>query len=164
MQIESLQDLDLKELRDPYGSEQQLAGWLSKVTEKADLIELRQALASHLNEIRSQTTRLEKIFEARGQKPSAREGKALQGILREADDDIAEAGNAHIRDTVIVAAMQQVKHFEIAAYGTLHSYATHLDYNQDARLLQSTLQEERATDRKLSEVGLRYLKMETART
>lgn len=164
MQLDSLQELYVKELRDLYGSEQQLASWLPKIIEKADLIELRQALANHLNEVRSQATRLEKIFEIRGQKPSAREGKALPGILQEADADIAEAGNGHIRDTVIVAAMQQVKHFEIAAYGTLHSYATHLDYNQDARLLQSTLQEERATDRKLSEVGLRYLKLEAART
>jgi ferritin-like metal-binding protein YciE len=163
MKINKLEELYLRELRDLYGSEKQLANWLPKILEQADLIELRQALSNHGNEIRGQLTRLEKAFQIRGEKPSVREGKALEGILREADEDIADAGNPHIRDAVIVAAIQQIKHFEIAAYGTLHAYATHLDYGEDARLLQATLQEERATDRKLTEIALHYLKMETAR-
>jgi ferritin-like metal-binding protein YciE len=163
MKTDTLQDLYMKELRDLYGSEKLLAKWLPKVMETADLIELRQALNHHLNEVRSQMTRLEKIFQIRGEKPTVKNGKALEGILQEADDDIAEAGNANIRDTAIVAAIQQIKHYEMAAYGTMLAYATHLDYTEDGRLLQATLQEERATDRKLTEIALRYLKLEAAR-
>jgi ferritin-like metal-binding protein YciE len=164
MKTDTLQDLYLKELRDLYGSERLLAKWLPKAMETADLMELRQALSNHLTEIRNQTGRLERIFQIRGQKPAAKNGKALEGILQEADEDMADAANANIRDTVIVAAMQQIKHYEIAAYGTLHAYATHLDYTEDGRLLQATLQEERATDRKLTEIALNYLKLEAART
>jgi len=164
MKLDTLQDLYLRELRDLYGSEQQLANWLPKIMEAADLMELRQALANHASEVRGQAARLEKIFQIRGEKPSGREGKILDGIVREAEEDMAEVNNAHLRDTVIVAAMQQVKHFEIAAYGSMLAYATHLDYHEDARLLQSTLQEERATDRKLTEIALHYLKLEAART
>jgi ferritin-like metal-binding protein YciE len=131
--------------------------------ETADLIELRQALGNHLGEVKSQVVRLEKIFSIRGEKPAARNGKALEGILLEAEEDIAEAGNASIRDTVIVAAMQQIKHYEISAYGTMMAYATHLEYTEDGKLLQATLQEERATDRKLTEIALHYLKLEAAR-
>jgi ferritin-like metal-binding protein YciE len=63
----------------------------------------------------------------------------------------------------MVAAIQKIKHYEIATYGTLHAYATHPDYNEDAMILQTTLQEERATDRKLTEIALHYLKLEAAR-
>jgi len=164
MKTDTLQTLYLKELRDLYGSEKLLARWLPKMVETADLIELRQALSNHLNEVRSQASRLEKVFQIRGEKPAEKKSKAFEGILQEADEDIADAGNPTIRDTAIVAAMQQIKHYEIAAYGTLHAYATHLDYNEDGRLLQATLQEERATDRKLTEIALNYLKLEAART
>lgn len=164
MKTDTLQDLYLKELRDLYGSEKMLAKWLPKVMETSDLIELRQALSNHLSEVRSQTTRLEKIFQARGEKAAEKKSKAFEGILNEADEDIADAGNPHIRDTAIVAAIQQIKHYEIAAYGTMHAYATHLDYTEDGRLLQATLQEERSADRKLTEIALNYLKLEAART
>jgi ferritin-like metal-binding protein YciE len=163
MKIDTLQDLYMKELRDLYGSEKLLAKWLPKIAETADLMELRQALSNHLSELRNQSTRLEKIFQIRGEKPSAKYGKTIEGLLLEADEDIADAGNATIRDTAIVAAIQQIKHYEMAAYGTMLAYATHLDYNEDARLLQSTLQEERATDRKLTEISLHFLRLEAAR-
>ncbi len=164
MKIDTLQDLYLKELRDVYGSEKLLAKWLPKIAETADLMELRMALSNHLNEVRSQATRIEKVFHIRGQKPAEKKSKALEGILQEAEEDIADAGNATIRDTAIVAAIQQIKHYEMSAYGTLLAYATHLDYTEDGRLLQATLQEERATDRKLTEISLHYLRLEAART
>jgi ferritin-like metal-binding protein YciE len=163
MKTDTLQDLYLKELRDLYGSEKLLARWLLRTVGVADLIELRQVLGRHLDEVLGQATRLEKIFQIRGAKAATKNSKALEGILEEADEDIADAENATIRDTVIVAAMQQIKHYEIAAYGTLVAYATHLDYTEDGRLLQATLQEERAADRKLTEVALHYLKLEAAR-
>ena len=164
MKTDTLQDLYLKELRDLYGSEKMLAQWLPKVRDKADLMELRLALGRHMEEVQAQAARLEKVFQLRGQKASTKTNKAFEGILQEADDDIADAGNATIRDTSIVAAIQQIKHFEMAAYGTLVAYATHLGYSEDGRILQAILQEERATDRKLSEIALNYLRQETVRS
>jgi ferritin-like metal-binding protein YciE len=164
MKTDTLQDLYQKELRDLYGSEKLLAKWLPKIVDTADLTELRETLGRHVEEVHAQMVRLEKIFQLRGEKPAVKNGKALEGILQEADDDIADAGNATIRDTAIVAAIQQIKHYEIAAYGTMLAYATHLEYREEGRLLQTTLQEERATDRKLTEIALNYLKLEAART
>src|SRR5580698_5938766 len=97
MKTDTLQALYLKELRDLYGSEKLLAKWLPKTMEMADLIELRQALSHHLSEVRSQTTRLEKIFQLRGEKPAEKKSKVLEGILHEADEDIADAGSSTIR-------------------------------------------------------------------
>lgn len=164
MKTETLQDLYLKELRDIYGSEKLLVKSLSKMMETADLIELRQVLSHHVSEARGQVARIEKIFQIHGEKPAGKNSKALEGILQEAEEDIADAGTPTIRDTAIVAAVQQIKHYEIAAYGTLLAYATHLDYIEDGKFLQATLQEERAADRKLTEIALNYLKLEAART
>jgi ferritin-like metal-binding protein YciE len=164
MKIETLQDLYLRELRDLYGAEKLLVKSLPKLLETADLTDLRQALGNHLSETRGHVTRLEKIFQIHGEKPAIKTGKALEGILREAEEDIAETGNPTMRDTAIVAAVQQIEHYEMAAYGILQAYATHLDYHEDSRLLQATLHEERAADRKLTEIALGYLKLEAVRT
>jgi len=164
MKTETLQDLYLKELRDIYGSEKLIVKALPKIMETADLIELRQALSRHITEARGQIVRIEKVFQIHGEKPTVKNSKALEGILQEAEEDIADAGTPTLRDTAIVAAVQQIKHYEMAAYGTLMAYATHLDYTEDGRFLQATLQEERAADRKLTEIALNYLKLEAART
>jgi ferritin-like metal-binding protein YciE len=163
MKTETLQDLYAKELQDLYGSEKLLVKWLAKMSESADQNELRQALANDAADARAQLGRLEKIFQLHGEKPVARGGKSLEGILREAEDDMAEAANPGVRDAVIVAAVQQAKHYEIAAYGTLQAYAIHLGHNDAARFLQTTLQEERAADRKLTAIALNYMRVETGR-
>jgi len=160
MKTETLQDLYLKELRDLYGSEKLLGKWLPKMMDGVELPELRMAIASHLNEIREQTSRLEKIFQMHGERPTIKNSKALEGILREADEDITDTGNPALREAAIVAAMQQVKHYEIAAYGTLQAYAVHLGHQDAGRLLQTTLDEERAVDRKFTEIALNHLRVE----
>jgi ferritin-like metal-binding protein YciE len=162
MKIETLQDLYAMELQDLYGSEKLLVTWLAKMVESADSMELRQALSNHLTEARGHLTRLEKIFQIHGEKPAVKQGKALEGILREAEDDMAEAANPSIRDAVIVAAVQQAEHFEIAAYSTLQSYAVHLGHTDAAKILQTTLHEERAMDRKMTEIALSNMKVEAA--
>jgi ferritin-like metal-binding protein YciE len=163
MRTETLQDLYARELQDLYGSEKLLVKWLSKMAESADQMELRKALDNDATEARGQLARLEKIFQLHGEKPVARSGKILDGIFREAEEDMAEAGHSSVRDAVIVAAVQQAKHYEIAAYGTLQAYAMHLGHNDAARLLQTSLQEERAADRKLTEIALNYMRVEAGR-
>src|SRR5581483_9285678 len=130
MKIETLQELYMKELRDLYGSEKLLVKTLPKMLADSELPELRQALSHALEEARSQVTRLEEIFRIHGEKPEIRKGKALEGIVHEAQEDIAAVSEPHLRDAAIVAAVQQMKHFEIAAYGTLQAYAIHLGHGE----------------------------------
>ena len=164
MKTETLQDLYFKELRDLYGSEKLIVKTLPKFTEAAQLPELRQALAGHLSEARGQVARLEQIFELHRHKPAIQQGKALEGILREAEEDLGEVSDPALRDAVMVAALQQVKHYEIAAYGTLQTYAIHLGHSEAGKLLQATLDEERAADRKLTEIALNHLRVEATHT
>ena len=160
MATKTLQDLYLKELRDLYGAEALLAKTVPKMLDRAELPELREALANHIHEIREQVSRLEHIFELHGEKPETKRPKGLEGILQEADEDISDVTVPSLRDAAIVSAMQQVKHFEIAAYGTLQAYAIHLGLSEEAKLLQATLDEERQVDRKLTEIALNHLMVE----
>jgi ferritin-like metal-binding protein YciE len=164
MKTETLQDLYFKELHDLYGSEKLLVKSLPQFMDSAELPELRQALAHHLAETRGQVTRLEQILQIHGEKPAVKKSKALEGILREGEEDAADAASGSVRDAAIVAAMQQVEHYEIAAYGSLQTYAIHLGFGDAGKLLQTTLDEERAADQKLTQLALQYTKVEVTRT
>jgi ferritin-like metal-binding protein YciE len=161
MKIETLHDLYARELQDIYGSEKLLVKWLSKMADAADLTELRRALTDYTMEARAQLTRIERIFPIHGEKPLARDAKIVDAIIHEAEEDMAVTVSAMMRDAVIVAAVQMAKHYEIAAYGSLQTYATYLGHTDDAKMLQATLQEERAADRKLAEIALNYMKVES---
>jgi len=133
MKVETLQELYAKELQDLYGSEKLLVKWLAKMAETADMMELRQALSNHVNEARVQTTRIEKIFQLHGERPVAKQGKALEGILREAEDDIAEANNPNIRDAMIVAALfHDVGHLVVDVHNSPESAVGEVDDNHEA--------------------------------
>jgi len=160
MKTETLQDLYLKEVRDLYGSEKLLVKSLPKLMEDTELPELRETLAQHLEEAKGQLTRLEQIFQRHGEKPAIKKPKILEGILREAEDDLSETPEPSLRDAVVVAALQQIKHFEIAAYGTLQTYAIHLGYADASRLLQTTLEEERAAEHTFANIALNHLRVE----
>jgi ferritin-like metal-binding protein YciE len=160
MKTETLQDLYLKELRDLYGSEKLLVKSLPKLMENTELPKLRKALGHHLEEAHGQVTRLEEIFQSHGEQPGIKKPRILEGILREAEDDLSETPEPSLRDAVVVATLQQIKHFEIAAYGTLQSYAVHLGYADTGRLLQTTLEEERAAERTFANVALNHLRVE----
>jgi ferritin-like metal-binding protein YciE len=162
MKTETLQDMYLKELRDLYGSEKLLMKWLPKLIDKARLPELRRALTQHLAETGNHVSRLEQIFRTHGQNPAAKTCRGLKGILREADDDLAVDATPFVVDAAIVAAAEQIEHYELAAYGTLQSYAIHLGYDEAVRLLQKTLDEERAADKSFTEIALSHMHAEAA--
>ena len=164
MQTQTLQDLYLKELRDLYGSEKQLSKWLPKIADRAETPELRRALANHLSETRGHASRLEKIFQNHNEKAAVKNGKDIEGIPAEAEDDIADCANPALRDAAIVAACQQIEHYEIAAYGTLQTYALHLGHADSGKMLEQILEEERGQARKLADIATNYLKVEITRT
>ena len=164
MHIESLQDLYLKEVRDLYGGAKLIVKTLPKMMDRAELPELRQLLANHLTETQSDISQLERILQNHGEKPAGKNGKALPGILREAEDDVDEVSNPSLRDAAIAAAAQQIAHYEIAAYGTLHAYSIHLGHRNDSEILQKALDEERRQDQQLTEIALNKLKVAVTRT
>ncbi len=163
MNMETLRDLYVKELHELYGAEQLLVKELPKLADKAELPELRQAIESHLEETRKHVSRLEQVFQSQNDKKGTKKSKALDGILAEVAEDLPRQAGPLVRDAAIIAGCQQVEHWEISMYGTLHSYATHLGLQESADLLQQTLDEEHAADRKLTEIAVKRVNTEASR-
>ena len=153
MSLDSMQDLLLEELRDLYNAEQQLTRALPKLVETAASPTLRQAFQSHLQETEGHVSRLEQIFEGLNEKPTGKKCKAMEGLIDEGADMLAEKGSEAVRDAGIIAAAQRVEHYEIAAYGSAVSFAQLLGRQDIATLLQQTLAEEEAADEKLSRIA-----------
>ncbi|MGX5774812.1 YciE/YciF ferroxidase family protein [Methylorubrum zatmanii] len=148
--IKSLDDLFVHTLQDVYYAENQIAKALPKMIEKATAAELRQGFETHLRETEGQIERLERVFAMHGHKPKAVDCPAIDGIVREADDTAGEIADREVMDAALLAAAQAVEHYEIARYGTLVAWAKRLDRDDCAAVLQQSLDEEKATDRKLT--------------
>lgn len=148
--IKSLDDLFVHTLQDVYYAENQIAKALPKMIEKATAAELRQGFETHLRETEGQIERLERVFAMHGHKPKAVDCPAIDGIVREADDTAGEVADREVMDAALLAAAQAVEHYEIARYGTLVAWAKRLGRDDCAAVLQQSLDEEKATDRKLT--------------
>ena len=153
MSLESMQDLLVEELRDLYNAEQQLVKALPRIAEKAAAPSLRQALQDHLRETQGQLTRLEQIFSGLGTQPTGKKCKGMEGLLNESEDILSEEGLEPVRDAGIIAAANRVEHYEIAAYGCAMTFAQLLGRQDIVTLLQQTLDEEKAADRKLTAIA-----------
>ena len=162
MKLQSLQDLYLEELRDLYSAEKQILKALPKVIEKTESGDLRQALSHHLEETRNHATRLEQVFRLHDQPAKAETCDGMKGILEEGEDILDHDENRSVRDAGIISACQRVEHYEIAAYGSVRTWADRLGHKEAAGILQQTLDEEKRADQKLTEVATR-LNPETAR-
>ncbi len=164
MKLESLYDLYVSELRDLYSAEDQIAKTLPKVIQKTQSPELRAALESHLEETRGHVSRLERVFEMHGEEPKKQKCKGMQGILEEGDEMIGKDATPAVRDAAIISACQRVEHYEIAAYGTVRTYAKQLGQERAAGVLQETLDEESAANEKLTQIAGTRVNIEAART
>ena len=127
--------------------------------------DLRQALKDHLEQSRGHVDRLEQIFQSLGEAPKGEKCKGIVGIIDEGEDmlDKGEDAPPSVNDAALIAAAQRVEHYEIAAYGTVRTYARQLGHEQHARLLDQTLQEEGAADKKLTTLAESHIN-EEART
>lgn len=163
MKLESLHDLYLSELRDLYSAEDQIIKALPKVIEKTTSPELRQALSDHLEETRGHVTRLEAVFQMHGEEPKKQKCKGMQGVLSEGEDLLGYDAPAAVRDAAIISACQRVEHYEIAAYGTVRTYAEQLGHDRAASTLQETLDEESAADEKLTQIASNRVNIEATR-
>jgi ferritin-like metal-binding protein YciE len=153
MKMENLQQLFLKELRDIYDAEDQITDALPKLIDAAHHSELKQALQEHLSVTKHQISRLDQIFQMLGEKPSGETCKGMKGLLKEGSDIVSAGGDPSAVDAGIISAAQRVEHYEIAAYGTVRTYAKLLNQSQMANLLQQTLNEEADADNKLTQIA-----------
>jgi len=153
MAIVSLKDLYLDELGDLYDAETQVIRTLPRLAEQAHAPELREALMKHCEESRLHLERLELIFTHWSERRKGRPCAALGGIVQEADDRLDQVTTADTRDAAIIGVAQRIEHYEIAAYGCARTYARRLNRQDEARLLQETLQDEGRADRRLTELA-----------
>ena len=148
--IKTLDDLFVHTLQDIYYAENQIAKNLPTMVEKATASQLKQAFQTHLTETKTQIGRLEKVFEMHGQPVKAVTCAAMDGILAEAKEIISDVADPQVLDVALLASAQAVEHYEITRYGTLVALAKQLGHSDCAAVLQQNLDEEKATDKKLT--------------
>lgn len=153
--IQSLEELFMHELKDTYDAEHQLLEALPKMAEATKSSELKSAFTNHLKQTKTHIQRLEQIFEIAGQKPARKTCDGMKGLLKEGESMMKEDMPADVMDAALIGAAQRVEHYEIAAYGTLRTYAYVLGYEAVAPLLQQTLDEEEQTDKLLTQIANR---------
>jgi ferritin-like metal-binding protein YciE len=149
----TLHDAFLEELRDMYHAEKQLTSALPKMAEAASSPSLVEAFESHLVETENHVARLEQVFESLGETASGKVCDGMKGIVDEAKSMMQESFDENTRDAMLIAAAQRAEHYEIAAYGTLVTWARRMQHDDAADLLQQNLEEESAADEKLTEIA-----------
>lgn len=151
--IKTMEELFQDELFDIYDAEQQITKALPKMAEKATDKELASGFKTHLKETEGQIKRLEKCFKLLGIEAEKETCEATKGLLKEGEQLMKEVEQGPVLDAALIAAAQKVEHYEIATYGTLITWAQSLGYDEVADLLEETLDEEKSTDEKLSELA-----------
>ena len=153
MKAESLHDLYLEQLRDLFDAENQLIKALPKMAKAASSSELQGAFEEHLEKTREHARRIETIFEAMGENAKGQKCKAMEGLIKEGGEVIAEDMDEGVKDAALIAAAQRVEHYEMAGYGCVRTYAGLLGDNEAANLLEQTLEEEKEADKVLGGIA-----------
>ncbi|WP_207482611.1 YciE/YciF ferroxidase family protein [Arenibaculum pallidiluteum] len=153
MSEQALKDLLIEELQDTYSAETQITEALPKMAQAASSPQLKQAFETHLRETEGQIRRLEQIFQILGAQPGGNTCEATQGLIEEAEEIMGEDHPPEVLDVALVMAAQKVEHYEIASYGSLRTLAQTCGMDDIARLLEQTLEEEKATDQKLNQLA-----------
>ena len=153
MQENSLQELYVEQLRDLYNAENQLVKALPKMAKAARSEALRQGFEQHLEQTKGHVDRLEQIFSAMDKSPKGKKCAGMEGLVEEGEEVVKEQSSSEALDAGLIASAQRVEHYEIAAYGTVRSFAELLGENEAVDLLQQTLDEEKETDEKLTELA-----------
>jgi ferritin-like metal-binding protein YciE len=160
MKLESLHDLYVEELKDLYSAENQLLTALPKMAKAASAPELEAAFTGHLEETRGHVERLDRIFKTLGASPKGKKCKAMEGLIEEGKEVMEEDAEPAVMDAALIAAGQRVEHYEMAGYGCVRTFARLLGEEDAADLLQETLDEEGAADKKLTELAETVINVE----
>ena len=153
MEHKALKELFIDELKDIYSAENQLIKALPKMAKAATSDDLRAGFEAHLEQTKEHAQRIETIFEQLGEKAKGKKCKAMEGLIKEGSETLGEDMNEDVKDAAIIAAAQRVEHYEIAGYGTVRTFANLLGEQEAASLLEQTLQEEKETDAKLTQLA-----------
>jgi ferritin-like metal-binding protein YciE len=153
MPDQGLKELYIDELKDLYNAENQLVKALPKMAKAASSDELRQGFEKHLEQTKGHVQRLEKIFQALGESPKGKTCKGMQGLIEEGSEVTEEDYEGSVMDAALIGAARRVEHYEIAGYGTVRSMAETLGEDNHVSLLEETLEEEKETDEKLTELA-----------
>lgn len=155
MNMKTVEDVFVHLLSDTYSAEKQLTRALSKLSRAASNEKLIQAFQAHLEETQGQIERIDQVVESEaGIKVKRMKCVAMEGLIEEANEVIESTEKNEVRDAALIAAAQKVEHYEIASYGTLVTLAEQLGYTKAVKLLKETLEEEKATDLKLTDLAI----------
>jgi ferritin-like metal-binding protein YciE len=160
--IDSLDTLLEEELKDIYDAEKQLTKALPKLAKKATAEELKAAFQQHLSQTEQHIERLEQVFEALELPARGKKCDGMKNLIKEGDEMMSEAEDDATRDAVMIAAAQKVEHYEIAAYGTMRTWANVLGHSEVAQLLEETLNEEKETDQTLTQIAESFVNQASA--
>ncbi|WP_134090490.1 ferritin-like domain-containing protein [Olivibacter sp. XZL3] len=149
-----LHELFVDELRDILGAEKQLLKGLKKMASKANGESLKNAFQEHLSQTEEHIERLKSVFESIGTTARGKKCKAMEGLLNEAEEIMEEFDNGEVLDAALISAAQKVEHYEIASYGCLVTYAKLMEHTEAEELLSTTLNEEKETDVKLTDIAM----------
>jgi ferritin-like metal-binding protein YciE len=160
MQLQTMKDLYLSELRDLYDAEKQIIAGLPKMAQAASSPDLRNAFNEHLQQTQVHVERLDRIFSQMGADPSGRRCTGVAGVFAEGDELMKSKGQPDVCDAGLIAEAQKVEHYEIAGYGTVCAWAKLLGETEAYQILEQTLQEEGQTDKKLTALAERTINKE----
>jgi ferritin-like metal-binding protein YciE len=153
VELNTLEALYVDELKDLYNAENQILKALPKLAKAASHAELRKAFTKHESQTRQQVQRLERIFKDLGKNPRGKKCVGMEGLIQEGSDLLKQKPDPNVLDAGLISKAQHVEHYEIAGYGTVRTWADKLGYDEHARLLEQTLDEEEQTDKLLTEIA-----------
>ena len=156
-----LHELFVDELRDILGAEKQLLKGLKKVAQSASSETLKMAFEEHYTQTEQQIERLKEVFSSIDLTARAKKCKAMEGLLEEADELIESFDEGPVLDAALISAAQKVEHYEIASYGCLVTYAKLMEHTEAQELIQATLDEEKETDVKLTDIAMSEVNVAT---
>ena len=160
MELDTLKDLYVEELKDLYSAEKQIVKALPKMIKAAKDPELKAAFKTHLRQTGEHAKRLEMICKELGVSPRGKKCVGMEGLLEEGSDLIKEKPDEDVLDAGLISAAQHVEHYEMAGYGTVRTYARQLGFEDQAQILQQTLDEEGETDHLLTDLAVARINVE----
>lgn len=153
MKIKTLDDLYLDQLQDMHSSERQIIKALPKMAKAANHKDLKAGFNKHLTETKEQLKRLDRILKDLGKGPGRKVCEATKGLVEEGSGIVEADADEEVRDAGLICAAQKIEHYEIASYGCLCAFASQLGRDADIKLLEKTLDEEKNTDQKLTDLA-----------
>jgi len=161
-EFNDLEDLFVDQLEDLYDAERRILDALPKMAQAATSPQVADAFREHLRETENQVRRLDQVFRSIGREPERETCEGIKGIIEEGEKYTKAKGDDMVRDAALICAAQRVEHYEMAGYGTARTFAEQLGYDEAVQLLDQTLQEEKVTDKKLTDLAAQSINIKAA--